>query len=97
MDLLDTVAADAIIVYSCGIGKNISFDRELLRRYKNIQIFGFDPTPIASGWIKSQKLPGNYHFFQTGVSSQKGMEKMYLPKSHSESYIAYNIPGGGGG
>lgn len=77
-----------LVIYSCGVGKDISFDREILRKYPKAQIFAFDPTPLSIDWIKKQKLPADFHFFPLGIGAQNGFEKMYFPKSHGVSYCA---------
>ena len=81
---------DNIIVYSCGIGTDISFDRKILKQYKKSEILGFDPTPISLEWIKSQKNLINFNFYPIGISDFNGTEKMYFPKYHGVSYGIYN-------
>lgn len=79
-----------MIVYSCGVGTDISFDRKILKNYKQSKIFAFDPTPISLEWIKKQKGLNNFHFFPVGISNFNGKEKMYFPKYHGVSYGIYN-------
>jgi FkbM family methyltransferase len=67
-----------IIVYSCGIGLDISFDYAIMNKH-NAEIFAFDPTPKSIEWIKKQEIPSNFHFFPYDISSKSGTEKMYLP------------------
>ncbi len=43
------------IIYSFGVGTDISFDMELITRY-GCSIFAFDPTPRCIKWIESQEL-----------------------------------------
>jgi FkbM family methyltransferase len=88
-EILDT-KREEIIVYSMGIGCDISFDLELLNRYKNSVIYGFDPTPISINWVKEQNLPENYLFFPVGINKGGGKERMYLPRSHGISYTAFD-------
>lgn len=45
-DLLDSKS----IVYSLGIGEDISFDLELIERF-GTSIYAFDPTPKSLDWL----------------------------------------------
>jgi hypothetical protein len=44
------------IVLSFGIGDDITFDLEMIRRY-GAHVFAFDPTPKAMQWIAHQRVP----------------------------------------
>jgi FkbM family methyltransferase len=80
-----------ILVYSCGIGKDISFDNLVLKKCKNCQIYAFDPTPLSIEWLSNQQTPDNFKFFPIGISNRDGKEKMYFPKNHSVSYATVNL------
>jgi FkbM family methyltransferase len=68
------------IIYSIGIGEDISFDLEIIKEY-NCNVFGYDPTPKAINWIKCQSLPSKFHFFSFGLGSFNGQAEFYLPKN----------------
>lgn len=68
------------VVYSFGIGQDISFDRTLSTNY-DCQIFGFDPTPKSINWIKEQDLPKKFNFHPYGIGTKSGMVDFYLPKN----------------
>lgn len=68
------------IIYSFGIGEDISFDMALINQH-NCHVFGFDPTPKSINWIKSQNLPENFHFYGYGISNKSGFMDFYLPKN----------------
>jgi len=72
---------DNIIVYSAGVGEDISFDIDIIKEFKNCKVFAFDPTPKSIEWIKKQDLPKNYQFFPYGIGVNSTEEKMYLPKN----------------
>jgi FkbM family methyltransferase len=59
------------IVYSLGVGDDISFDLSIIRKY-GVHVHAFDPTPQAIQWIGSQKLPDEFHFYDFGVSDYDG-------------------------
>ena len=66
------------IVYSFGVGEDISFDEDLIKNY-NCKVFAFDPTPKSIHWIKEQKLPQNFKFYEWGISDKTGTDFFYFP------------------
>ncbi len=66
------------VVYSFGIGKDISFDTTLIRKHR-CSVFGFDPTPNSINWIKQQKHSPVFKFFPFGISVKTGITTFYLP------------------
>jgi FkbM family methyltransferase len=77
------------VVYSFGIGEDISFDEAIIKRH-NCEVFGFDPTPKSINWIKAKKdLPQNFHFFDYGVDTQTHHVTFYLPKN--EAYVSGSL------
>ncbi len=67
------------IVYSFGIGEDISFDKDIIENY-NCQVFGFDPTPKSINWVKQNKsLPLKFSFFEYGIADRSGLLDFYLP------------------
>lgn len=91
-----TIALDGInrdsIVYSFGVGEDISFDLSLINKY-GLNIYAFDPTPRAVQWIRSQKLPEKFHFFKFGVSNYDGVAEFNPFKSSKDpSYTILKKP-----
>lgn len=70
------------VVYSFGIGEDISFDRELINKY-GCSVYGFDPTPKSIKWVENQKTPGRFHFLPYGISDKTGNVTFYLPKNEN--------------
>jgi FkbM family methyltransferase len=68
------------IVYSFGIGEDISFDKAIIENH-GCYVFAFDPTPKSIAWIKDQKLPPNFTFFEYGIASETGYVNFNLPKN----------------
>lgn len=69
------------IVYSMGIGEDISFDMAVIEKH-NCFVFGFDPTPKSINWVKRQQnLPSNFIFFEYGIADRSGLVDFYLPKN----------------
>jgi FkbM family methyltransferase len=55
------------IVYSFGIGKDITFDRKCMAIH-DCHVYGFDPTPKAIAYVKSLAPIAKFHFFDHAVS-----------------------------
>ncbi len=68
------------IVYSFGVGEDISFDLELINKF-DLQIHAFDPTPKSIKWVASQKTPANLILHQYGLSDKNGEVIFYPPKN----------------
>ncbi|SEW44987.1 methyltransferase, FkbM family [Chryseobacterium wanjuense] len=68
------------IVYSFGIGEDISFDEEMIKD-NNCLVFGFDPTPKSINWIKSRQVPENFKFYSSGIGDKTTVDYFYLPKN----------------
>ncbi|QOD62041.1 FkbM family methyltransferase [Polaribacter haliotis] len=69
------------IVYSFGIGEDISFDKALIDNH-NCNVYGFDPTPKSIDWCSKQTLPENFHLFKFGISVKTGKVNFHLPKNN---------------
>ena len=73
---------DKSVVYSFGIGEDISFDKAIILNH-NCSVFGFDPTPKSINWIKDQQktLPSRFTFLEYGIGDKSGFVNFYLPKN----------------
>jgi len=75
------------IVYSLGVGRNISFDVAMIEKYQ-AQVYAFDPTPSSVEWVKSRTVPERFHFFDYGIASFDGTAMLYdNPKYSSQSIL----------
>lgn len=85
-----TIALDGInsksVVYSFGIGTDISFDLALIKKYSLI-VNAFDPTPKSLGWLKHQKTPNNLKIYQWGIADYDGKEEFMLPPQ--ENFVSF--------
>ena len=59
------------VVYSFGVGEDISFDLQMIARYK-LHIHAFDPSPRSIEWLQDQDLPKNFHFYPFGLAGKDG-------------------------
>jgi FkbM family methyltransferase len=66
------------VVYSVGIGEDVSFDLSLIERF-DVQIEAFDPTPKVKKWLASQTLPAQFHFHEIGIADFDGEAAFHLP------------------
>jgi len=66
------------VVYSLGIGEDISFDLSLIERF-GVEVEAFDPTPKVKKWLAEQSLPPQFHFHATGITGHDGEETFYAP------------------
>src|SRR5437660_1619055 len=62
------------IVMSFGVGDDISFDLELIRRYQ-AKVFAFDPTPKAIAWVSHQRIPDAMKVFEVGLADIDGEQE----------------------
>ncbi len=68
------------IVYSFGVGDDISFDLGLINKF-DLQIMAFDPTPKSIDWISSQNLPKQFILHPIGLANYDGKAKLHPPSN----------------
>lgn len=66
------------IVYSFGLGEDISFDLELIER-TGATVYGFDPTPRSIAWVKQQALPDRFVLGEYGIAAHDGVVRFHAP------------------
>ena len=71
---------DSSIVYSFGVGKDLSFDLEIVRRFK-AELHAFDPTPGSIEWVGNQVLPRQIVFHKYGIASFDGNSEFLPPRN----------------
>ncbi|MEO0794152.1 MAG: FkbM family methyltransferase [Verrucomicrobiota bacterium] len=73
----EEVTADSI-VYSFGVGEEISFDLDLIAD-RGVTIHAFDPTPKSLEWLKSQEVPKEFIMHPLGIASYDGEAQFNAP------------------
>jgi FkbM family methyltransferase len=68
------------VVYSFGVGEDISFDLELIERF-GATVHAFDPTPRSIEWVAGQSLPVEFHFHPHGIASYDGTATFFPPEN----------------
>lgn len=67
------------VVYSVGVGTDISFDLDLIDRL-GATVHAFDPTPACVAWIREQSLPASFVFHPTGIADLDGTLDFHPPR-----------------
>ena len=79
-----TVCPDGLgsgaVVYSFGVGKDITFDLEMIQRF-GATVHAFDPTPESLEWLRGQKLPGEFVIHEFGLAARDGTALFHPPKN----------------
>jgi FkbM family methyltransferase len=68
------------VVYSFGIGEDLSFDLALIERF-GCTVHAFDPTPRSLAWAKQQALPENLHIHAVGLADHDGVAHFSPPSN----------------
>jgi FkbM family methyltransferase len=68
----------ASIIYSFGIGEDLSFDLSLIEQY-GVTLHAFDPTPESLAWVIKQELPSSLVIHEFGISAKNGFADLYAP------------------
>lgn len=84
------------VVYSFGIGEDVSFDEALIEEH-HCQVFGFDPTPKSIQWVRNQNLHKQFHFYDYGIGVASGKTSFFLPRNPAHvsgsSVVQTNVNG----
>jgi FkbM family methyltransferase len=80
------------VVYSFGIGDDISFDLELIHRF-GVVVHAFDPTPRSLRWTETQPIPPHLNIHPYGVADFDGQAVFRPPGDPGHVSYALNPPG----
>jgi FkbM family methyltransferase len=73
------LSADSV-VYSFGIGEDISFDLQLIDQF-GVKVHAFDPTPRSLAWLRYQTYPEAFVVHEFGVSDYDGVCSFFPPEN----------------
>ena len=68
------------VMYSVGLGEDVSFDLELQRR-TGMTVHGFDPTPRSLAYLSGLKLPERFHVHGLAIGARDGRARFHPPKN----------------
>lgn len=80
--ILDIGLKRGAVAYCVGVGTNVSFDLELIRRYST-EVHAFDPTPVSLAWVLKQSFPEQFHFHPVGLADFDGNLEFFPPRDPS--------------
>lgn len=79
------------VVYSCGIGTDVSFDLALIERFR-CTVYAFDPTARSLKWLSKQQLPPTLHIIPVGISAHDGTLSL-TPPAHAD-HVSFGLARG---
>ena len=75
------------IVYSVGIGEDMSWDQAIAQRH-GLQVWGFDPTPKSVAFVRRTSFP-SFHFTAEGLHTSEGV--LTFTKPANPEYVSMRI------
>lgn len=74
---------EKIIIYSFGIGEDLSFSVQLATKWKQCEIYAFDPTPRSISYVDKfdKSIFRKFEFYPIGLSDKDYIANFYLPKN----------------
>jgi FkbM family methyltransferase len=78
----------ASVVYSFGVGEDVSFELELIERF-GVHVHAFEPTPRSLAWVRSQVLPKALTLHELGIASWDGMASFAPPLD--PTHVSYSM------
>jgi FkbM family methyltransferase len=76
------------IVYSFGLGEDVSFDLALIERFGCV-VHGFDPTPRSLSWLGAQALPNALVIHPYGLAGFDGVASFAAPQN--PSHVSHSV------
>ena len=74
------------VIYSFGIGRDLSFDRALIDRHA-VTVHAFDPTPTSVQWARSQTLPPALTIHEFGLAHYNGDLEFHAPRKATSAHF----------
>lgn len=76
------------VVYSFGVGQDISFDLGIVSRFGCV-VHAFDPTPRSVDWVRRQALPAKFQFHDYGLGNIDGLAAFDPPAD--PTHVSYSM------
>jgi FkbM family methyltransferase len=93
-NLVDGLVRDDSVVYSFGLGEDISFDLDLIATHRTV-VHGFDPTPRSVEWVRRQSLPPQFQLHAEGIADFDGEATFHPPRD--PSHVSHSMVEADGG
>jgi FkbM family methyltransferase len=84
----ETISAKSV-VYSVGVGDDISFELSLIRSFGLPTLFAFDPTPSSIKWLSRQSVPEGFRLLPYAIADYDGTAK-FFPHDNPD-FIAHSL------
>jgi FkbM family methyltransferase len=81
------------VVYSFGIGDEVSFDLDLIDRF-GVRVHAFDPTPASQRWLSQQSVPDAFIPHAIGAADFDGTTTFHAPAD--PAWVSHSIVPTGG-
>lgn len=85
--IVDGTLNEGSVVYSFGVGRDITFDIEIIKRF-GCNVFAFDPTPKSRRWILQQELPPQFKYEEIGIGASDGIAQFFEPSN--SRHVSYS-------
>lgn len=82
------------IVYSFGVGEDISFDRSLIERF-GCRVHAFDPTPRTAAWLAENPPPSGFRFYPQALAAHDGTLTFHPPRD--PRHVSHTVVAAAGG
>jgi len=76
--ILEDSLTQESVVYSFGLGEDVSFDQSILLKY-DCRLFGFDPTAQAIDWARANMTHRKFAFHASALSTSDKPLRMFFP------------------
>ncbi len=83
--LPERLSSDSV-VYSVGVGRDLSFDVDLVSRF-GAHVHAFDPTPRSIAWVRTQSLPDRLTFHDYGLAATDGTISFFPPRRETSAHF----------
>jgi FkbM family methyltransferase len=87
--LKDSLNSDSI-VYSLGIGQDVTFDLSIINRYQN-QVYAYDPTPKSIDWVSANVREPKFIFHPMAAAALDGTIHLFEPNSESADQVSASM------
>jgi FkbM family methyltransferase len=77
------------IIYSVGVGDDISFELSLIRSFGLPALFAFDPTPSSIKWLSRQSVPKEFRLLPYAIADYEGAAK-FFPHENPD-FVAHSL------